>query len=338
MQVNRLVIHQLEKEARTRGTIIYHSSNFLVPVNDGVNRMYGLIHDSFEKDKTRYCKYKLAETTNAVMLNTNLYLANMTDAVFLTYTKASLSVLAAKIRSEVFATGGYYLFADYSLAGRRFMSIIIARKKDGFNIEWQGADQKFDFLDTKNVNTDKLAMGYRLNVELYNTRTTEDRNYIALLTNQGESISDYFLEWVNATDSVNGRVQTGILVGAIKNLAVPEGENDADFQSRAFGYIDEYRRANRGVVNVDAISQALYGDAATIKSYIENDLQTEIDPEIHADLSTLKKLIQIKARVKGIDITIDSSKFSTQEVSLEGDALIIRNRDLVSQIREQQNG
>jgi nucleoid-associated protein YejK len=182
-------------------------------------------------------------------------------------------------------------------------------------------------------------MGYRLNVELYNSRLVEDRNYIALLTTQGESISEYFLEWVNASDSINGRVQTGFVVGAIKNLPLPENEDDeADFQSRAFGYIDSYRKGNKGVINIDAISQALYGNASSIRDYIENILDKEIDPEIHADLTALKKLIQIKAKVKGIDITIDSSKFSTDEVSLENDALIIRNQDLIRQIREQQNG
>jgi nucleoid-associated protein len=189
------------------------------------------------------------------------------------------------------------------------------------------------------VNTDKLAMGYRLNVELYNVRATEDRNYIALLTTQGESISEYFLEWVNASETVNGRFQTNLLVGAIKNLPLPDDQDDAaDFQSRAFESIEEYRKSNKGVINIDHISKALYGDSSIIKNYISSELKQDIDPEIHADSSALKKLIQIKARVKGIDITIDASKFSTREVTVENGVLIIRNSDLVNQIRSQQNG
>jgi len=339
MQVNRLVIHQLEKATGTRGVGLYHFSNSLMPVHEGVNRMYELIHDSFEKDKTRYGKYKLHIVNNAVMLNSNYYIADMTDDVFLTYTRASFTELLDKIRTESFATGGYYLFADYSTGGSRFMSIIIARKKDGFNIEWNSRGGEFEFLDTKNVNTDKLAMGYRLNVELYRARNTEDRNYVALLTNQGESISGYFLEWVNATDGINGRVQTGVLVSAIKNLTPPPSAIDeADFQSTAYDIINEYRKNNRGLINIDAISQLLYGDSSIIRTYIENELRQEIDPEIHGDTTALRRLIQIKANVKGINLTIDSSKFSSQEAEIDGDVLIIRNRELVNQIRVQQNG
>lgn len=339
MQVNRLIIHQLEKEARQRGIMLYHSSDFLMPIHEGINRLYQLIHDSFEKDKTRHCKYKVDKTSNTVMLNTNKYLENLSDDIFIAYTKASLDVLASRIRHETFATGGYYLFADYNLGTKRYMSIVIARKKDGFNFEWKDTDNRFDFIDTKNVNTDKLAMGYRLNVDQYLNRNLSERNYIALVTNQGEVISDYFLEWVNASDSVSGKIQTNILVNAIKNLSLPEGENDeADFQNRAFDCIEQYRKANKGVINIDYISRTLYGDPSAIRTAIELELNQEIDPEFHVDSGILKKLIQVKAKVKGIYLTIDSSKFSTGEVSLETDVLIIRNQELIRQIWEQKNG
>jgi nucleoid-associated protein YejK len=337
MQVNRLVIHQLEKEPLKREIKLYNSSKSLMPINDGVNKMYALIHESFEKDKTRYCKFKLENTTNSVMLNINTYLSSISDESFLKYTKASLDNLASNLRKEMFATGGYYLFADYELNAHKFLSIIIARKKDGFNIEWLNENQAFNFLDTKNINTDKLAMGFRLNRNFYNLTGAEDRNYIALLTNQGDSLSEYFLDWVNASETVNGKIQSDILVTALKGIgSLDENEDDADFENRAYDALISYKKANKGKVNVDRISETLYGNPATLRTYIEGTLKKDIDSDIHVDGSVLKKLIQIKANVKGISVTIDSTKFTTDEVRIVDNTLIIANSTLVNQIKAQQ--
>ncbi len=337
MKVHRLVIHQLEKDAKVRGIKLYNSAKKLMPINDGINRMYSLIHESFEKDKTRHCKFKTESTNNAVTLNINEYLRKSDDEVFLTYSQASLGELASAISKESFATGGYYLFADYTVTDRRYLSIIIGRKKEGFNFEWSPDKENFEFNDINNLNTDKLAMGFRINIGLFETKDTIDRNYIALVTNQGDSLSGYFLGWVNASDAVNGKIQTAVLVGAVKNLIPKEfiGE-EADFLSRAFDHIDDYRKSNKGKVNIDDISQSLFGDKSIIRDYVENTLNKEIDPDIFADTSELKKLIQIKASVKGINLTIDSSKFATDEVSIVNGALIIRNSTIVNQIRSQQ--
>jgi nucleoid-associated protein YejK len=335
MQVNRLVIHQLEKDAQTRGIKLYNSSSSLMAVTEGINKMYIAIHESFENDKTRHCKYRLEEDANTVLNNTNHYLSSEDDDTFLRYTKASLDNLAVRIENVIFATGGYYLFADYTYNSKRYMSIILARKKDGFHVKFNDASSTFNFTSTENINTDKLAMGYRVNLNLYlNQEEFPDRNYMALLTLQGDRMSDYFLEWVNASDAVNGKIQTGILISAIKHLGPENGEDVADFQNRIFGLINDFRKGNGGSLNIDSLSEAIYGDRRKIRNYIEIELEKEIDPDIRPDAASLKKLIQIRAEVSGISLTINASKFG-DEVSVDGDALIIRNPYLISQINRQ---
>jgi len=342
MDVKRLVIHQLEKDAQVSGIKLYNSSDSLMGINPGINRMFELIHDSFENDKTRHCKYKLDGNANSVLLNTTNYLAGESDDLFLTYTKASLDNLASRIENVTFATGGYYLFADYMLNSRRYMAIILARKKDGFNLEFNSSQRSFDFLDTKNINTDKLAMGYRVNLNLYQNREHEpDRNYMALLTNQGDRMSNYFLEWVNASEAVNGKIQTGILISAIKQMGPLDPDEDVStFQNRVYGVISDLKKSNRGSLNIDMLSEVIYGERRRLRNFIEVNLNKEIDPDIRPDNTTLKKLVQIKAEVPGINLTINAAKFDTDEVETQGKILIIRNENLVRQIerQRQENG
>ncbi|MBB6236764.1 nucleoid-associated protein YejK [Pedobacter sp. AK013] len=337
MKVLRLAIHQLEKESRTRGIKLYNSSNTLMILDPGIDRMFEEIHKSFELDKTRHCKFIPEQVTNTVMLNTNKYLMDERDEVFMDYTKASLDNLASRIENEVFATGGYYLFADYTFNETRYLAIILARKKDGFNIEFNDQASTFDFKDTKNINTDKLAMAYRLNTGIYANRATNDRNYMALVTNQGDKMSDYFIKWVNASEPVNGRIQTGILVSALKNIGSPDPEEDeTTFQNRAYHYIYDYKKINKGSVNIDKISEYLYGDPALLRKYISEELDRDIDPDIRPDIGSLKSLIQIKAQVNGIIVTIEASRFGN-DVDLLPGGLLIRNQSIINQIQSQRN-
>jgi nucleoid-associated protein len=334
MQVRRIVIHQLEKEFGERGIKEYNSSKKLIPINDRVEKMCSLIHDSFEKDKTRYCKFELSKVNNSVMKNINAYMSDVKDEVFLLYTHASLDTLASSIQNETFATGGYYVFTDYEVNGTRYISIIIARKKDGVDFQWKDDAEVFNLLDSENVNTDKLAMGFRLNWPLYDAKETQDRNYIALLTNQGDKFSVYFTNWVNASGIVNSKIQSDILVSAIKNLGSGSEEDDLEFEKRAYATIKSFKKANKGRVNINTISEALYGDSEKLRSYIESQLDKEIDAEIHIDHSSIKKLIQFEANVKGINLSFDSSKLGN-EVRIVDNVLVIENSDLIRQIQEQ---
>ncbi|PWS30473.1 nucleoid-associated protein [Pedobacter paludis] len=156
-----------------------------MPPDPGIDRMFEEIHKSFELDKTRHCKFIPEQVTNTVMLNTEKNLLAETDEVFLSYTKASLDNLASRIENEVFATGGYYLFADYIFNETRFLCIILARKKDGFNIEFNDKASTFDFKDTKNINIYKLAMAFeKISRELKD----EKRSYFDALNQAQDKI------------------------------------------------------------------------------------------------------------------------------------------------------
>jgi nucleoid-associated protein YejK len=175
-----------------------------------------------------------------------------------------------------------------------------------------------------------------LNWPLYDAQATPVRNYVALLTNQGDKFSAYFTDWVNATDTVNAKVQSDILVNAIKNIGAPPGEDEVEFELRAFRSIAGYRKSHKGKVNIVDISQLLFADPDRIGNYILNELQLEIDSDIFLDAASLRKLVQIEASVKGINLTFEAGKFGN-EVHIEDDLVIINSRDLVDQIRAQQS-
>lgn len=144
MKVKRLIIHELIKKAQSN-VVDYKSSSNLVNINDGIEKLIELVHAAFDQSITKYSKFDKKNTTNSVYKNIDKYLTKEdTDEQFITFSKTSLSDLTQLIERETFATGGYYLFVDYFENGFNYISIIIARNKDAFNIKWNGEDFKVD--------------------------------------------------------------------------------------------------------------------------------------------------------------------------------------------------
>lgn len=335
MQVKRLIIHELIKEAHSID-IEYKSSANLIPINDGTRKLIDRIHIAFDQSITKYSKFDEANETNSVYRQINKYLNDKNDDdQFITFSKTSLSDLATLIKREPFATGGFYLFVDYVENGFNFISIIIVRNKDAFNINWTG--DNFSIGETENINLDKLAMGFRINCGLY-LDNNDSRNYIALISNQGDELSKYFTTWVNAGYVINNNVNTRQLIEIIKDLGPPEGfENPDEFDRGVYDWISSYKKINKNTIDVDALSEALYGTRMYIRDYAQQTLNKEIDPIFKVSESELKKLIRYKATSKGISISIDIEKFISEEVILREGMLIIKDPKIYNELERQRN-
>ncbi|SEA92493.1 nucleoid-associated protein [Pedobacter hartonius] len=332
MNVNRIIIHELIKEAQST-EIEYKSSSDLITVNEGINKLIEHVHESFDQTITKYSKFDLNNSTNAVYSNISKYLKeeNSTEQ-FIKFSKASLGDLAILIRREPFATGGFYLFVDYVENGYNFISIIIVRNKDAFNINWNG--DNFDVGPTENLNIDKLAMGFRINCDLYLDKE-DTRNYIALISNQGDALSKYFTTWVNAGFVIDSKINTQHLINVIKDIGVPEGfPEDEDFDKIVHDWIESYRKQNKNKINVDILSESLYKDKLAIRNHAQEKFKIEIDPIFSVNGTELNRLVRYKATTKGIAVSLDSDTFKNGEVALENGMLIIRNEKIFNQLSE----
>ncbi|GAB3937526.1 nucleoid-associated protein [Mucilaginibacter myungsuensis] len=332
MQVNRLIIHELEKAANSVD-LEYKSSDTLTTVDDGLTNLVTELHIAFEKSLTKYSKFDKSKTTNAVYSNINQYLDNSDDSTFIHFSKASLNELADSIKREPFATGGYYVFIDYQVNSYKFISIIIVRNKEAFNIKW--TVNGFSIGATENINIDKIAMGFRLNCNLY-TAVDEERNYLGLVSNQGDKLSKYFVKWVNADKVTNNQINTKFLVTAIKDIGPPDDTIDKDdFERSVFEWINFYTKQNDKKIDIDKLSDYLYEDPLKIRNHASEKLKKEIDPTFKPNNQELNRLIKLRATTKGITVVIDTDKFDDDEVQITQGMLIIKNRQIVSSIQEQ---
>lgn len=339
IEISRYVIHFIEKEKNK--TIATLDLSKKVSKEDDLSKLlvrelHKSINDNHTLKNTKF-KENNSNDFSTFLLN---YLETSEDDDFYSFSK-SIEKLKEGIEKESFATGGYYLFVDYSISSKRYIAIALLRKKSGINISKSEGIYKLD--SNENLNIDKIAMAFRLNFEIYLNAEIEieKRNYLALLTTQHDGeISKYFKEWVNAGDSIKNSENTANLIKIIKAIDRPKDDEGkgiyaslGDFQKAIF----DYSKSNKSkTINIFDLSKHLYGENQGNKiADFARDYKIIIDPEFQKDSQKWRGLITIKASVEGIELNVNYNKINDDEVKVLEDQIIIYSKKLAEKIRFQ---
>ncbi len=334
--IKNYTIHYIEKEAKKTTPAVIDYSNQLLAIDEFSITLVGEIHKSItDSSSLKNTRFRENET-NLFTNSFNDYLSSSTKEDFFTFSK-SLEDLKIKIEKEPFATGGYYLFVDYEILNKRFISVVLLRKKSGINIIKVGDIFKVD--SSENINIDKVAMAFRLNYQIY-LENDPNRNYLAIISTQNDGdVSGYFRDWVSAGGLIKNDKNTANFVTIIKSIDIPKDDEGNDmftrnqFQKAVF---DSVNLRKDKTVNLKDLSKQFYGEENENKfmNYgIENKLI--LDPEFRRDSKRWKGLTTIKANIPGIEIIVDYDKINSEEFSTNGETVIIKSKKLVDQINKQ---
>lgn len=337
MKLNRIIIHELVKESGVLD-VDYIPSQQLLTVNEGLASMILDVHESFEKSISSYHRFRNDCNEKPIFINAHKYVnIDETDDRFYKWSKTGMRELSSLIKNVSFATGGYYIFSDYEINNNRFLSIVIVRNKEAFNIKWDPKKELYSVDTTENINIEQMAMGFRLNVNLY--KSGSNRNFIAIINKRGDEVSQYFKDWVCIDDGTGPKQNTNNFIQIIKDLGLPmdfEGDED-DFLKYVYEGIHAEYKGNNGYVNVDRISQLFYKDPTYLRRYASEECNLELDSEFKIYTASLKKLIRYKAAVKGISLSLDIDHFQNETVILRDNSVIIKNQSIYDQLLKQRN-
>lgn len=335
LKVFRYTIHFLEKEQKKTEVSVDYSKRVLA-IDDFSKIVVEETHKSINENSSLKNTHFKDSETNLFFNTLNDYLSTNGDSDFYTFS-LSLSDLEEKIKKEALAVGGYYLFADYEIYGKRYISVILLRKKSGINIFKVGDIFKID--SAENINIEKVAMAFRLNYQIY-SQEEDDRNYLAIITTQQNGkISAYFKDWVLAGGIIANDKNTDNFVDIVKAIDLPTDEDGNElykrdqFQKAIFDFVQSRKDKS---INLMDLGNHFYGEEkkSTFVDYAYNN-QIVLDPEFKRASDRWKRLITIKARVPGIELNVDYDKVNAKNVELKGDKIIIHSKELVDQITKQ---
>lgn len=342
-RVNNYTIHFIDKSRNVESneaTASLDLSKSVLKHDEFSEKLIIQLHKSItESPSLKNTKFK-NENENVFTTRLNNYFEDSSSESFYDYT-LSLNELFNTITKIPFATGGYYLFADYEFTNNRYIIVTLLRKKDGINIIKQ--NDEFKLLSSENLSMDKIAMAFRLNYNIYinSIDEIEKNNYVALITTQQDgNVSEYFRTWVNAGDLIKNTQNTQNLLNLLKYIDLPKDENGCDvyknrydFQNDIFNYVKSNRRK---LLNIYDISRHFYGEVNSNKIMnFAKENEIVLDPEFKKDPAVWKNLITIKAKTDGIELNINHNKFNDDNVKILDDTIIIYSKDLVNKINSE---
>ncbi|KZE76706.1 hypothetical protein AV926_14955 [Myroides marinus] len=336
LRIKNYIIHYLDKERAGEATL--ELSKSLLEIDEFSEKLLLELHKAItDSDSVKNTKFK-EESSNVFSNRLNQYFEQEYEEEDFINFSNSINELATTIEKVPFATGGYYVFADYFIDSKRYVTVAVLRKKTGLNII--KVDGKFKLLDSENLSIDKIGMAFRLNFNLYvNEKSEEEKdNYIVLITTQKYGdVSGYFREWVNAGDLIRSSQNTKSLLEIIETIPLPQDEYERDrydrytFQKHVYDY-----SKSRTLINVYDLSSHFYGEENRnfVMDYArEHDLV--IDPEFKKQTRIWRKLITVKASIEGVELSVNYDKLNDDEVKVEDDKIVIYSKKLASKIRSQ---
>jgi len=322
MNIHKVIIHELIKEQR-----ITEAHEFLtdavLSVNPDTYDLVDKLNKSFIRDSITYALFQIEEGDNFPNYFSRYIQTEKTDSDFVTFSRTAILNLKQIIRNVIFAKGGYFVFADYTENDNHYLSVFIIRDEKGILFNKNVAGRKFEINSVSYLNTNKLAMGCRINLNKY---SDNDGKYLALIKNNSADISDYFNNWISTMQPESSTEYTDALYQIISNANIPVNPTTGNPYS-----IDEFRknvhdyvknRPNK-VVNIQEMSTYFYQDSDYLTQYaVENNVI--IDSEFKVDGRSLKKFWRLDINSDGIQLRFSRGDFSTKiRISEDNNDLVL---------------
>jgi len=335
MQLNRIVIHEIIKEQHSSEAATFLSEHLLAK-DLKTERLATLLNNSFSKDDVIYGIFK--QNANEFYYEFERYQENLFDICFLKFTKTVTEELESILKDKFLSKGGFLVFTDYVVNNVRFFGIYLIRDVEGMLFQKNESAHSFAVNLTKYLDTNKLAMGCRINIDKLQN---EDSNHLSLIKSGQSDIAEYFYNWIGVDKPESNKDFTNKLFKIISDITPPNNPDSGtayslnEIRELAFNSI----RSSAGkVVNLRQLSFQLYGDETTIPDFVIAS-EMEIDSEFKYDSKALSKFKRIEANRDGIRIAFSRGDIN-QKVKLSNDdpeLIIIKSKKLAEALKEQIN-
>lgn len=333
MDVLKVTIHEVSKDAKTKNASIFIPEEILDSSNPKVLKLIELLNNTFGRDRIFNALFLNGE--HVFPSNFKEYISSSnSDSDFKLFTNNITKHLKVEIEKAFLAKGGYLVHADYINNSTHFIASFLVRDIDG--ISFSKNSGVFSINEIRHINVKNLAMACRINVNKYNNETGK---YIGFIKGDNqEKISDYFLDWVSIYQPESSTDYTQKLYNIVNKIHLPIDPSSGTTIDR-----DTFRRrvvdiinANNNIVDIRMLSIGLYSEPNVISDYLNtNDI--ELDSDFKADKRVLRKFRSIEVKKDNITLKFVKGDLSGKvKLSEENpNQIIIESEAFASEFRKQ---
>jgi nucleoid-associated protein len=335
MQLNRIIVHEIKKNVNETGATCEYSNKQL-PIDEESINLVTILDERYLATGVTYGIFKNDEN-EFFPSNFNQMNSNQTDENFISFSKNAIEVLTNQIKNIPFAKGGYFVFTDYTKNEVSYFSIFLIRNTKGILFRKSQDSDSFRINPTTHIDLDKLAMACRISRTRYHIL---DGKYLSFIKHKLPDISEYFINWIAATEIESSRVYTEELFklsGVITRPNLEDGSTMSldEFRERIYNYIQS---RPDGIINLHRMGEHFYNNEQYLINFAEDKGYT-IDSEFKVDKRKTKKFIRINVNADGIQLKFTRGEYNRQ-VRIEPNnpnIVIIESERFANKLREELN-
>lgn len=335
MEFDKIVIHELIKLQKVLSAEVFLTNEYLER-NAKSDRLGMKLNESFSKDDITHGIFKMDD--NEFYYYFNQYRNNNNLGTFLEFTRTVTEELSGIIGGEYWAKGGFLVFVEYSVNSTRFVGVYLIRDVEGVLFQKNEEDNTFAINTVPYIDTNKLAMGCRINIDKVDNH---DGNHLSLIKNGQKDISEYFFKWIGVDKPESNKEFTDKLFNMISDLGPainPETGNPYDINSMREFAFNSIKSSASKTVNLRQLGYSLYGDEEILINFAHSN-NIAIDTEFRYDSKSLNKFKKIDVNRDGIRLTFSRGDIKTKiRLSEENEGqIIIESPRLADALRDQIN-
>ncbi|MCU7835392.1 MAG: nucleoid-associated protein [gamma proteobacterium symbiont of Taylorina sp.] len=317
MLIKEFIVHLLEKQVDSTHSNLSLSQetitssaileNFLDELNKSYNskatKVFGAFSDTSNTDKD-----DVSGDSADKVKSMDALLASYLDQSdsFLDYTHKAMNCLQQHIDQAVKASGGYMVFAHYTLFGSDFMMLAMLNNVSGVSVDNQLEISSIDYLDIK-----QLHLAARIDLTQWQEEP-DSRRYISMVrSKESHKLSEYFKKFIGNDESSDSKQETSDLFTAIGQFCDKQFEEEqqkSEFKQKASDYCIEQAEKGQNVDIKDFSTHVTKGVAEgaidDFMSYVNSE-QFNLTDEVSPNKSVIRRFNKITGRNAQISITIN---------------------------------
>lgn len=334
MNLSRLIIHEIKKEAKSKEATLINSKK-LIPIDYLAINLIEALRTSYNSDHTLHAEFDKSITSQFPIRYDTFNNSNRNDDNFIEFTSKTVGNLLTKIRAQFLARGGYVLFSEYVNLNRKYISIFLIRDVKGQVLIPTG--DSFKINTTEYLDTEHLAMACRIDE---GKLANNELNYLTFTSKKQKDVSDYFLDWLCAKELKSSTEYTKALREIINTIDRPLNPvTNKEYTKEEFSQeIVKIAKTNpQKKINLHILSEHFYDDKLKMTNFA-NENNISIGSEFRYNERHLRRFTHIHIAKDGISLNFSRNDLKKKiKLGKAKNTVIINSKELADSLRSEIN-
>lgn len=296
LDITNIALHQLIK--RDEQTLEVMLRDSLLPTTEVVREMMAELHRVYSAKSKAFGSFNQDSELSEALTH-----LRKGDEDFLGFSRAATVRLKDELAKYPFAEGGIVLFCQYRYLAVEYLLISVLNSCDSMFVT-----DTLDLGTTHYLDIPHADIVARIDLTEWETNPNSTRYLSFLKGRVGRKVSDFFMDFLAASEGMNAKVQNKGLVQALDDYCESAELNKNEslaYRQQVYSYCNEQLQSGEEITLND-LSQELppIGDQTFSDFTQQNDYQLE--ESFPADRSTLKQLTKFSGSGGGMTLNFDA--------------------------------